>query len=75
MAGLPRLSPLYPRSGRQSWLPECRLWANRRRRACTPLANFLSDGLAFTLKGQSDQNFSLPSATAASRRRACVLSG
>src|SRR5258705_5948092 len=34
------------------------LSANRRHRACTPLANFLSEDLAFTRKGQSEHNFS-----------------
>src|SRR6266496_427589 len=31
---------------------------NRRHRACTPLAHFLSEDLAFTRKGQSEHNFS-----------------
>src|SRR5258706_10225357 len=36
----------------------CLKGANRRHRACTPLANFLSEDLAFTRKGQSEHNFS-----------------
>src|SRR4029077_18951579 len=36
----------------------CPFRANRRHRACTPLANFLSEDLAFTRKGQSETNSS-----------------
>src|SRR6266480_2799933 len=35
----------------------CLKGANRRHRACTPLANFLSEDLAFTRKGQVNTTF------------------
>ncbi len=42
---------------RQGRLP-CLKGANRRKRACTPLDNFLSEDLAFTRKGQNEYGFS-----------------
>ena len=47
-----------PESGHRAMQSACPFRANRRHRACTPLANFLSEDLAFTRKGQSEHNFS-----------------
>jgi hypothetical protein len=47
-----------PKTGHRSMQSACPKSANRRHRACTPLANFLSEDLAFTRKGQSEHNFS-----------------
>jgi len=55
MSAVPAAGHFQPRRGPEQWPL---YFLNRRHRACTPLANFLSEDLAFTRKGQSEHNFS-----------------